>query len=701
MSGDTPDGAALRAGTRLEEYEIRRVLGGGGFGITYLAHDAHLDLPVALKEYFPAELLTRAPDGRVQPRTGDAEALQRFELGLQRFVDEARTLANFRHPHIVRVLRYFKARGTAYIVMEYERGQSLRRWVPQHTPLTQAMLLTIILPLLDGLEAVHTAGFLHRDIKPDNIYVREDGSPVLLDFGAARRVQPHGEMTNIVSPGFAPFEQYHAQGDQGPWTDIYSLGAVMYWMVCGIKPLEAASRIQCDTLRPASELADPSVFSASLAKAIDWALQTQERRRPPCVADLRAAIRGGAEAALAPTSLPVRPQDARLGLLPRRNLLSTVLFLDLVGYSSRSVDDQVAIKRMLSEALAQALREVPEDTRVTIDTGDGAALCFLGDPEEALQACLRLRELLSRRGGRQISVRMGLNLGPVRIVSDINDRINVIGDGINVAQRIMDFARPDQLLVSRACHDVITRISDGMAGMFRYLGPHQDKHGRIHEVHAVVGPPGGAHIADDGPAFARTVPLADAALLDEAVVQEIEADLARRIGPMARVLVAKARWRTPTGPALRAALAALVPDLPGREAFLHGPDEPGASRSTGTSGSPSAAGSGPAAAGPSVLPALLATPGTQGLSGPPAQPLAASASSRPPSGWSPPAPQALAVLEQALSRHIGPMARVLLRRQLEVNQPPTSLVEALCAHIGQPGQREAFRALAQRLLRQP
>lgn len=695
MSGDTPDGAALRAGTHLEEYEIRHVLGGGGFGITYLAHDAHLDLPVALKEYFPAELLTRTPDGRVHPRTSDPEALQRFELGLQRFVDEARTLANFRHPHIVRALRYFKAQGTAYIVMEYERGQSLRRWLPQHTPLTQAMLLTIILPLLDGLEAVHTAGFLHRDIKPDNIYVRDDGSPVLLDFGAARRVQPHGEMTNIVSPGFAPFEQYHAQGDQGPWTDIYSLGAVMYWMVCGVKPLEAASRIQTDTLRPASELADASVFSTPLIKSIDWALQTQERRRPSSVADLRAAIRGGADSTLAATSLPARPQDASLGLLPRRNLLSTVLFLDLVGYSSRSVDDQVAIKRMLSESLAEALRDMPEDARVTIDTGDGAALCFLGDPEQALQACLRLRERLAQRCGRQVAVRMGLNLGPVRIVSDINNRINVIGDGINVAQRVMDFARPDQLLVSRAYHDVISRISDDTAGMFRYLGPHQDKHGRIHEVHAVVSRPRGAHVADEGPAFARTVPLEAAMVLDEAAVQEIEADLARRIGPMARVLVAKVRWRAPSGPALRAALAALIPDLSGREAFLSGPEETAGTRSAGTSASAPPRASPSSAAGPSDTSGASAPSGARG------QPPPHCAASRPPPGWTPPPSQALVVLEQALCNHIGPMARVLLRRQLECHQNPAAMVEALCTHIAPPAQREAFRALALRLLQRP
>lgn len=133
--------------------------------------------------------------------------------------------------------------------MEYESGDPLKRWLPLNAPLGQGAVLSVILPLLDGLDAVHRAGFLHRDIKPDNIYVRADGTPVLLDFGAARRVTANQDMTNIVSPGFAPFEQYHSQGHQGPWTDIYSLGAVMYWMTTGRKPIESASRVKTDGMR--------------------------------------------------------------------------------------------------------------------------------------------------------------------------------------------------------------------------------------------------------------------------------------------------------------------------------------------------------------------------------------------------------------------------------------------------------------------
>lgn len=594
------DSAALPPGARLEEYEIQRVLGGGGFGITYLARDAHLDLPVAIKEYFPADLLTRMPDGRVHTRSGDADARHRFELGLQRFVEEARALATFRHPHIVRVLRYFRANGTACIVMEYESGLSLKRWLPRQGPLAQEALLAIVLPLLDGLAAVHAAGFLHRDIKPDNIYVREGGAPVLLDFGAARRLTPQGEMTNIVSPGFAPFEQYHAQGDQGPWTDIYSLGAVMYWMVTGHRPLEAAARIQADTLVPALRAGDAVAFGEPLLRAIDWALQPQPRHRPQSVAQLREVIQGEARTVPLGTSRfepPAPPPDsaAAFAAVRHRNLLCTILFLDLVGYSSRSVDDQVAIKKLLNDLVTRTLRDVSPDGRLAIDTGDGAALCFLGDPEEALHAALRLRELLSRHCGPQLPVRMGLNLGPVRVVTDVNQRTNVIGDGINVAQRIMDFARPHQVLASRAYHEAICRISDGTARMFRHIGTHPDKHGRMHEIHALIEP----------------------------------------VPP-------PVRSGDPTDPPC-AEPPGIETAVPWRLGESSGPSWPGRSR--------------------------------------------------------PPAPETLAALEQALCRHVGPMARVLVRQQVGSRGDNDTLVAALCAQIDAPAAREEFRQLAHRLLR--
>jgi serine/threonine protein kinase len=230
------DAASLPAGYRINEYNIERPLGGGGFGITYLGPRQQPAIARRHQGILPSDLVTRGPNQEVQVRGANSGHQEQYDWGLERFLDEARALATFRHPNIVRVLRYFRENGTAYIVMEYESGLPLKRWVPQNAPLSQRALLSIVYPLLDGLEAVHKTGFLHRDIKPDNIYVRADGTPVLLDFGAARRVSVDRDLTNIVSPGFAAFEQYHSQGNQGPWTDIYSLGAVMYWMTTGKKP---------------------------------------------------------------------------------------------------------------------------------------------------------------------------------------------------------------------------------------------------------------------------------------------------------------------------------------------------------------------------------------------------------------------------------------------------------------------------------
>ena len=296
------DSAALPAGHKVLEYEVRRTLGAGGFGITYLAHDTHLDTPIALKEYFPATLGVRADDGAVGLRSDGAQ--DQFQWGLERFLDEARALASFRHPHIVRVLRYFREHGTAYIVMEYETGDPLHTWRSRQSCFNQHDMLDLVGPLLDGLEAVHRTGFLHRDIKPDNIYVRHDDQPVLLDFGSARRVTGDRGLTSVITPGFAPFEQYHSRGQQGPWTDIYALGAVLYWMLGGRKPVESPARVVCDEMPRAAEVADAMYFGSDVLRAIDWALSPDEKDRPQSVAEFRNALLGHHTAAAASPHAP-------------------------------------------------------------------------------------------------------------------------------------------------------------------------------------------------------------------------------------------------------------------------------------------------------------------------------------------------------------------------------------------------------------
>jgi serine/threonine protein kinase/HAMP domain-containing protein len=278
---------ALPSGLRLHEYRIERVLGQGGFGITYLATDANLDAQVAIKEYLPEEIAFRASDRSVSPNASLHR--DRYQQGLENFLTEARTLASFRHPNIVRVARFFEAHHTAYMVLEYERGRSFKKWwLKQSQAMTKTgqgerLLVERLQPLLDGLSAVHAAGYLHRDIKPDNIQVRaEDGRLVLLDFGSAgQTVALADQDAVVVTPGYAPIEQYGI-GEQGAWTDIYALGATLYWAVAGQKPPDAETRASGITMPPAVEVGKGR-YGRAFLEAIDWALETDPTARPATV----------------------------------------------------------------------------------------------------------------------------------------------------------------------------------------------------------------------------------------------------------------------------------------------------------------------------------------------------------------------------------------------------------------------------------
>jgi len=283
---------ALKGGTELVgDYRIERVLGAGGFGITYLAEEVALDRSVTIKEYFPSDFAARAATADAGPRSQDCASDYRW--GLDRFIEEAQTLAKFSHPNIVRVYRYFKANNTAYMVLHFEEGQSLKSWLKGlgRAP-RQKELDRIIAPLLDALELIHKQDFLHRDIAPDNIIIRKDGSPVLIDFGSARgEIAAHSKTVSaLVKPGYSPYEQYaETSRQQGPWTDIYALGATLYHAITGKRPLDSPSRMVMDELVAARDAA-LSAYRPGFLKAIDHALALQTEARPQSIAAWRGAL---------------------------------------------------------------------------------------------------------------------------------------------------------------------------------------------------------------------------------------------------------------------------------------------------------------------------------------------------------------------------------------------------------------------------
>ena len=271
----------LARGFEIHGYRIERVLGAGGFGITYLATEIAINRPVAIKEYLPHGIAARTRDDISVAPLSEADQ-ENFQWGLERFRREAQTLVSFHHANIVSVFSYFEANGTAYLVMAYEDGDSLATILDKRKTLPEAELRGWLMPLLSGLAHVHKAGFLHRDIKPGNIYIRKDGSPVLLDFGAARLAvgSRSQSLTSIVSAGYAPFEQYTTRGNQGPWTDIYAIGGVLYRAVTGQRPPDAPDRIRDDPYEPAAKKAARGKYGASLLAAIDAALVVDEEKRP-------------------------------------------------------------------------------------------------------------------------------------------------------------------------------------------------------------------------------------------------------------------------------------------------------------------------------------------------------------------------------------------------------------------------------------
>src|SRR3954452_4167075 len=277
---------ALPAGTVLREWRLEEVLGVGGFGIVYKARGIYFDELVAIKEYFPSSISDRDSEDTVVPIDSDAEEVH--ALGLKKFVEEAKLLWNLstptRHPNIVSVRSLFEIHGTAYMVMDFEDGVSLSRMLKQGRRFNEAALSGILRPVAEGLDRAHRVGVLHRDIKPPNILINEDGRPALIDFGSARFEAAEATRTKVTfpTPPYAALEQYVKTYPQGPWTDIYALGVVLYECITGEKPPEVLERLHGGLGKPLAEGKWPG-YGKQFLSAVDAAMTVKPDDRPQSI----------------------------------------------------------------------------------------------------------------------------------------------------------------------------------------------------------------------------------------------------------------------------------------------------------------------------------------------------------------------------------------------------------------------------------
>lgn len=332
------------------------MLGEGGFGITYLAFDENLQKQVAIKEYLPIDFAIRSEGNTVTPRTSSSK--NDFDWGLKAFIKEARILAKFDHPNIVRINRYFQGNGTAYIVMDYVEGRTLSEVIKDLQKLTEEEILAILNPLIDGLKQVHQQNVYHRDIKPDNIILKHNGIAVLIDFGAARQAigSKSRSFTALVTPGYAPIEQYQSKGKLGAWTDIYALSAVAYTCLTGKRPDDATDRVINDELIPAETIGKEQA-SQNCLTAIDQGLSIKPENRPQTLESWwqQLSIEGAKENPAEPEPTPPQAEPDLKASSKRKIIIvgSLLIVLMIMG---------VGIAQLIQEN--RAIKQQQEQTRL-------------------------------------------------------------------------------------------------------------------------------------------------------------------------------------------------------------------------------------------------------------------------------------------------------------------------------------------------
>jgi serine/threonine protein kinase len=507
---DTQYTNTLPLDSMLMEYRLIAVLGVGGFGITYQGRDTLLEKDVAIKEYFPGADVARLAGGSVT--LTNTQRNEEYSAGLDSFLQEARTLAGFSHPNIIRVNRYFKANGTGYMVMDYEEGETLNTYFQKNPLPPESKLKSLLGMLLDGLGKVHKTGFLHRDIKPDNIFMRADDTPVLIDFGSARQAMGGARrtLTALVTPGYAPFEQYTTQSEQGPWSDIYALGGILFFAVTGDNPPDALTRMKQDRAPELLERATKK-YSESFLEAIRWALEIDEKKRPQNVSEWRTRIIGdvvasspvppspapdldlsasyGTSPGPATDSQPLPPlsktESTTLGsstvkipgsgpdtqdissFLDRRDeaervlkakfqRVLTVMFTDLKGSTAIAESSgDIAVRSMLKRYHDLCLIAVKRHDGTLVKTiGDGSLSHF----EDAAAACRAAAEI--QRGMEEINLskvyktillaRIGMHTGEC-----ILEKNDVFGDVVNTASRFESSAHPGEIFISEDTYNAI------------------------------------------------------------------------------------------------------------------------------------------------------------------------------------------------------------------------------------------------------
>ncbi|MDR1425156.1 MAG: serine/threonine protein kinase [Azoarcus sp.] len=278
--------SALPSGFQLDRYRVERQLSLGGFSIVYLAYDTD-GTPVAIKEYLPNSLALRK-SGQIEPQV-PADNMPAFRYGMKCFFEEGRSLARLQHPNVVRVLNFFRANSTVYMVMQFERGRTLHDYIQRHRgQVSERFIRNVFIRMLNGLREVHAHKLLHLDIKPSNIYLRADGTPVLLDFGAARQTlaQEQPMLKPMYTPGFASPEHYANRERLGPWSDIYSVGASMHTCIAGTAPPRSDERVKKDTFIPLAK-SYTGKYSPQLLELIDWCLLLDPLQRPQSVYTLQ------------------------------------------------------------------------------------------------------------------------------------------------------------------------------------------------------------------------------------------------------------------------------------------------------------------------------------------------------------------------------------------------------------------------------